>query len=89
MAAEVDLERGVASGACRLPNEAGLIYKVLGRETAQVKAQVRAFWEIVREGGRRSDRSAVLSLAVNDASRSPQRLCAFDKIREGGDEAAL
>ncbi len=48
VAAEVDLERGIASGACRLPNEAGLIYKVLGRETAQVKAQVRAFWEIVR-----------------------------------------
>ena len=46
--AEVDLKRGVASGACRLPNEAGLIYKALGRETAQVKAQVRAFWEIVR-----------------------------------------
>jgi len=46
--AEVDLERGTACGACRLPNEAGLIYKVLGRESAQVKAQVRAFWEIVR-----------------------------------------
>ena len=46
--AEVDLKRGVASGACRLPHEAGLIYKALGRETAQVKAQVRAFWEIVR-----------------------------------------
>jgi len=46
---EVDLEQGVAYGACRLPNEAGLIFKVLGRETADVKAQVRAFWEIVRE----------------------------------------
>ena len=46
---EVDLERGIAFGACRLPNEAGLIFKVLGRETAKVKAQVRAFWEIVRE----------------------------------------
>ena len=48
VAAEVDLDRGVALGACRLPNDAGLIYKVLGRETAQVKAKVRAFWEIVR-----------------------------------------
>ena len=48
VAAEVDLERGIAGGVCRLPNEAGLIYRVLGRETAQVKAQVRAFWEIVR-----------------------------------------
>jgi urease accessory protein len=46
--AEVDLDSGIAFGACRLPNEAGLIYKVLGRETAQVKTQVRAFWEIVR-----------------------------------------
>jgi urease accessory protein len=47
--ADVDLVRGVAFGACRLPNEAGLIFKVLGRETAQVKAKVRDFWEIVRK----------------------------------------
>jgi urease accessory protein len=31
-----------------LPNDAGLIYKVLGRETAQVKAKVREFWAIAR-----------------------------------------
>ena len=48
VAAGVDLARGTAGGACRLPNEAGLIYRVLGRETVQVKAQVRTFWEIVR-----------------------------------------
>ncbi len=48
-AAEVDLAAGVAHGACRLPNDAGLIYKVLGRETAQVKEKVREFWGIVRE----------------------------------------
>ena len=47
--ADVDLARGVAFGACRLPNDAGLIYKVLGRETAQVKAKVREFWGVVRE----------------------------------------
>jgi urease accessory protein len=46
--AEVDREQGVAFGACRLPNDAGLIYKVLGRETAQVKAKVRDFWEVAR-----------------------------------------
>jgi urease accessory protein len=46
--AEVDLANGVAFGACRLPNDAGLIFKVLGRETAQVKARVREFWGIVR-----------------------------------------
>jgi urease accessory protein len=48
LAAEVDLEEGVAFGACRLPNDAGLIYKVLGRETAQVRAKVREFWEVAR-----------------------------------------
>jgi urease accessory protein len=47
--AEVDPERGVAYGACALPNDAGLIFKALGRETAQVKAEVRRFWGIVRE----------------------------------------
>lgn len=46
--ADVDLEDGVAFGACRLPNDAGLVYKVLGRETAQVKAKVREFWGVVR-----------------------------------------
>ena len=47
--AEVDLANGLAFGACRLPNDAGLIFKVLGRETAPVKAKVREFWCIVRE----------------------------------------
>jgi urease accessory protein len=47
--AAVDPVGGVACGACRLPNEAGLIYKVLGRETAQVKAKVREFWRAVRQ----------------------------------------
>jgi len=49
VAADVDLAAGVAHGACRLPNEAGLVYKVLGRETLQVKEKVREFWGIVRE----------------------------------------
>jgi urease accessory protein len=47
--ADVDLVNGVAFGAGRLPNNAGLIYKVLGRETEQVKAKVREFWGVVRE----------------------------------------
>lgn len=47
--ADVDLAEGVAFGACRLPNDAGVIFKVLGRETAQVKAKVREFWKLVRE----------------------------------------
>ena len=47
--AHVDLDAGVAYGACRLPNDAGIVYKVLGRETAQVAAKVRAFWAVARE----------------------------------------
>ena len=48
VAAEVDLQRGIACGACRLPNASGLAYKVLARETAQAKAKVREFWEAAR-----------------------------------------
>jgi urease accessory protein len=47
--ADINLAEGVAFGACRLPNDAGLIFKVLGRETAQVKAKVREFWSVVRQ----------------------------------------
>jgi len=47
--ADVDAANGVAFGACSLPNDAGLIFKVLGGETAQVKAKVREFWAIARE----------------------------------------
>jgi urease accessory protein len=47
--AERDDKRGLAHGACSLPNDAGLIYKVLGRETAMVKEAVRDFWALVRE----------------------------------------
>jgi urease accessory protein len=37
------------TGASRLPNDAGLVYKVLGMETEPVKAAVRAFWGLVRQ----------------------------------------
>jgi len=47
--ADVDFVDGLAFGACRLPNDAGLIYKVLGHETARVKSKVREFWRVVRE----------------------------------------
>ena len=49
VAADVDLACGLAFGTCRLPNDAGLIFKVLGRETAQVKAKVREFWAVARQ----------------------------------------
>ena len=47
--AEVDMANGLAFGACRLPNDAGLLFKVLGRETAPVKEKVREFWGVARE----------------------------------------
>lgn len=47
--ADVKLADGVAFGACTLPNDAGLIFKVLGHETVQVKAKIREFWGIARE----------------------------------------
>jgi urease accessory protein len=37
-----------AAGASRLPNDAGLIYKIVGMETAAVRARVREFWSVVR-----------------------------------------
>lgn len=49
LTAEVDMDQGIAYGACHLPNDAGLIFKVLGRETAQVRRKVRDFWEIARQ----------------------------------------
>jgi urease accessory protein len=47
--ADVDSAGGLAFGASRLPNDAGLLFKVLGHETAPVKAKVREFWGVVRE----------------------------------------
>lgn len=47
--ADVDLVNGMAAGACHLPNDAGLIFKALGRDTEQVKAKVREFWSLARE----------------------------------------
>jgi urease accessory protein len=44
----VDADAGCMAGASRLPNDAGLVYKVLGMETEPVKAKVRAFWDLVR-----------------------------------------
>ena len=42
-------EDGLAAGASRLPYEAGLVFKVLGQETAPVSAAIRAFWSRVRQ----------------------------------------
>ena len=44
-----DTSADCMAGASRLPDDAGLVYKVLGRETEPVKAMVRAFWKLVRQ----------------------------------------
>jgi len=46
--ATIDAGAGCMAGASRLPNDAGLVYKVLGKETEPVKAKVREFWQLVR-----------------------------------------
>jgi urease accessory protein len=47
-----DASAGYMAGASRLPNDAGLVYKVLGKETEPVKARVREFWRLVRHQAR-------------------------------------
>jgi urease accessory protein len=37
------------AGASRLPNDAGLVYRVLGMERQEVQAKVREFWALVRQ----------------------------------------
>lgn len=44
----IDRDRQLAAGITHLPNGAGLLYKVLGKETGPVKAQVREFASTVR-----------------------------------------
>jgi urease accessory protein len=44
-----DIGTECMAGASRLPNDAGLVYKVLGMETEPVKAKIRAFWNLVRQ----------------------------------------
>lgn len=44
-----DMKAGLASGVTRLPNNCGLIFKVLGNDSGAVKAQVREFWKVARE----------------------------------------
>ena len=48
VSAEFNIEEEWAAGASRLPNDAGLIYKIVGMETETVRARVCEFWSIVR-----------------------------------------
>ncbi len=43
-----DMGAECMAGASHLPNDAGLVYKVLGMETESVQSKVRAFWHLVR-----------------------------------------
>lgn len=44
----IDREDGLAAGITHLPNQCGLIFKVLGKETQPVKKLIREFCSIVR-----------------------------------------
>ena len=46
--ATYDRETSCAAGVSRLPNDAGLVFKVLGMESSVVRAKVREFWGLVR-----------------------------------------
>jgi len=43
-----DRPAGIAIGASRLPNDAGLLVRVLGRESQSVKDAIRTFWSLAR-----------------------------------------
>lgn len=47
--AEAGTDAECMAGVSRLPNAAGLSYKVIGTQTALVKSRVRAFWNLVRQ----------------------------------------
>lgn len=47
--ARYDTDEEVAFGATQLPNECGLVFKVLGIDSPKTKEAVRYFWQIARE----------------------------------------
>lgn len=47
--AKYDVENQIAYGATQLPNESGLIFKVLGVDSPKTKATIRHFWQVARE----------------------------------------
>ena len=48
-------DAGWAAGASRLPNDAGLVYQVVGTESRVVRAKVHEFWGVVRRRVRGAD----------------------------------
>lgn len=49
---QFDLASRLASGLSRLPNGAGLMLRVVGSESHQVRARIREVWAVVREEAR-------------------------------------
>lgn len=49
MDAKFSVKDQVASGVSRLPNDAGLIFKVLGKEVKPVRERIHEFWRVVRK----------------------------------------
>lgn len=47
--AKYDVENQIAFGATQLPNECGIIFKVLGVDSPKTKEAIRHFWKIARE----------------------------------------
>ena len=47
--ARYDTDEEVAFGATQLPNECGLVFKVLGIDSPKTKEAVRYFWQIARK----------------------------------------
>lgn len=44
-----DVDKEIAWGASRLPNDAGLLFKVLGMESAPVREAIRKVWGLTRQ----------------------------------------
>ncbi|WP_205700355.1 urease accessory protein UreD [Crenobacter intestini] len=44
-----DRAEGLASGLSRLPGDAGLMFRVVGQESHQVRERIRECWQVVRE----------------------------------------
>ena len=76
------MARGLAFGACRLPNDAGLIFKVLGPRNRAGKGQGARVLGHRAQGGHRRRPPSALSLALRRATDSagshrPTRLSTF------------
>ena len=49
MGVDYDIKKQVASGLSCLPNDAGLVFKVLGNEVKAVRERIHEFWRVVRK----------------------------------------